>query len=104
MYPTRTGQSHRVMGRWLARTATVASLAFLWMLPLCSPAVAGTTQPPTNDNGFQFEWDPGFPHGATQVMHYMAVGVIIIFAVTLIGLVVYRGRPDNGSGFSRSGS
>jgi hypothetical protein len=93
------------MGRWLARTATVASLGFLSTLALCSAAVAGTTQPPTEDsNGFpNFEWDPGFPHSATQVMHYVAVVVIIIFAVTLIGLVVYRGRRDNGSGFSRSG-
>jgi len=98
------GRVGRVMGRLLARAATAASLGFLWTLPLCSPAVAGTTQPPPDDNGFHFEFFPGFPHSATQVMHYVAVGLIITFAVTLIWLVAYRGRPDNGSGFSRSGS
>jgi hypothetical protein len=98
------------MGRWLARIATVASLGFLWTLPLCSPALAGTTQSPTTDNGFEgFDipvFDPQFEqflHSATRVMSYVVVGLIITFAVTLIGLVDYRGRPDNGSGFSRSG-
>jgi ABC-type Fe3+ transport system permease subunit len=93
------------MGRLLARTATAVSLGFLWTLPLCSPAVARTTQSPASDNGFHIEFfDPQFPHSATQVMHYVLVGIIITFAVTLIGLVVYRGRPNNGSGFRRSGS
>jgi hypothetical protein len=94
------------MRRLLARAATAGSLGFLWTLSLCPPAIAGTTQRPNTDNGFgsHFEFFPGFPHSATHVMHYVAVGIIITVAVTLIGLVVYRGRPDNGSGFSRSGS
>jgi hypothetical protein len=39
------------------------------------------------------------PDSATRVMFYVAVGIAVVVAVTLIGLVVYRGRPDNGSGF-----
>jgi hypothetical protein len=89
------------MNRLLARTATAASLGFLWTLALCSPVVAGTTEPPTEDIWFHVEFDffPGFPHSATRVMFYVLVGLIVTFAMTLIGLVVYRGRPDNGSGF-----
>jgi hypothetical protein len=81
----------------LARTATAASLGFLWTLPPSSPAVAGT-QPPTKDNSFDIEFID-LPNSATRVMFYVAVGVSIVVAGTLIGLLVYRGRPDNGSGF-----
>jgi len=38
------------------------------------------------------------PAGATPVMRYVALGIFIVVAGTLIGLLVYPGRPDNGSG------
>ena len=61
------------MGRFLARTTAAASLGFLWVLSLPSSAVAQTTPPSINDNGLNFEWDPGFPHSATHVMHDVLV-------------------------------
>ena len=91
------------MGRFLARTTAAALLGFLSVLSLPSSAVAQTTQPSTK--GFElFVPFPGFPGSATRVMHDVLVGIIIVFAVTLIGLVVFRGRADNRSSFRRSRS
>ena len=95
------------MGRFLARTTAAASLGILWVLSLPSSAVAQTTPPSTNGNVFEsFDFDPfrGFPGSATRVMHDVLVGIIIVFALTLIVLVVFRGRTDNSSSFRRSGS
>jgi hypothetical protein len=91
------------MGRLLARTVTAASLGLLSILLLSSPAVAQAPQPPAKDISFDFSFFE-FPAGATRVTFYVLVGIIIMFAGTLIGLIVFRGHPDNGSGFSRSGS
>jgi hypothetical protein len=91
------------VGRFLDGATVAMTAGFLLFMSLASPAIAQDAGPPPGkDNGFDFF--PGFPGGAAQVMFYVLVGIIIVFAGTLIGLIFYRGRADDDSGFTRSGS
>lgn len=89
----------RDVGRFLAIATGAVTTGLLWGLLLSSPAVAEATGPPGKDNGFDI-FNLQFPGSATRVMFYVLVGIVIIFAGTLIGMVFYRDRTDDGSGFT----
>jgi hypothetical protein len=73
------------------------------LLFLASTAVAQDTGPSSGkDSGFDF-FDLRFPGSATRAMFYVMVGIIIVLAGAIIGLIFHRGRADDDSGFTRSG-
>jgi hypothetical protein len=72
------------------------------LLFLASPAVPQDRGLPGKDSGFDL-FDLGFPSGATRVMFYVMVGVIMVFGAAIVGLIFQRARADDDSGFARSG-
>ena len=72
------------------------------LLFLASTAVAQDTGFPGKDSGFDL-FDLGFAGGATRVMFYVMVGLIVVFAGAIIGLIFHRDRAGGDSGFTRSG-
>lgn len=50
--------------------------------------------PANRDGNFEI-FDLRFPSGAVRIMFYVVVGIIIVLALSLLGLLFYRGRPDD---------
>jgi hypothetical protein len=70
---------------------------------LTSTAVAQNAGPSSGkERGFDFI-DLGFPGGATRAMFYVMVGIIVVFAGAIFGLISHRGQAGGDSGFPRSG-
>jgi hypothetical protein len=91
------------VGRFLGKTAAAVTVGLSLLLFLASTAVAQDAGPSSgNDSGFDF-FDLRFPGSATRAMFYVMLGIIIMFAGAIIGLIFDRDRAHEESGFTRSG-
>jgi hypothetical protein len=82
--------------RWFLRAATATATApFLWCLSFATWSAAEVKVAPANRDGNFEIFDLRFPSGAVRIMFYVLVGIIIVLAVSLLGLVFYRGRPND---------